>query len=181
MCRDLVTEVLQLSSLSPELRVTIETLYSMWQGIDKQLQQLGVKLREQAKSDPLEQWYRSVPGIGPLAARVLANELGDMQQFPNERALFSFTGLTPSEDSSGDTRRIGHISRQGSGRLRYVLIESAWVAIRKEPDLATAFERIALRAGKKRAIVAIARKLVGRIRAVIRTQHLYTVGKRQAA
>jgi transposase len=93
-----------------------------------------------------------------------------MHQSPNERALFSFTGLTPSEASRGDARRIGHISRQGAGRLRYVLIESAWVAIRKDPEFAATFERIALRAGKKRAIVAIARKLVGRIRAVIRTQ-----------
>lgn len=168
MSREIVTEVLQ-QALSPELRLTVETLYTMWQGIDEQLRHLEAKLREQAKHDPLEQWYRSVPGIGPLAARVLANELGDMQHFPNERALFSFTGLTPSEDSSGDTRHIGHISRQGAGRLRYVLIESAWVAIRKDPDLATAFARIAHRAGKKRAIVAIARKLVGRIRAVIRT------------
>jgi transposase len=180
MCRDIVTEVLQQPSLSPELHMTIETLSTMWRGIDEQLRHLGAKLREQAKHDPLEQWYRSVPGIGPLAARVLANELGDMRQFTNERALFSFTGLTPSESSSGDARRIGHISRQGAGRLRYVLIESAWVAIRKDPELATAFERIALRAGKKRAIVAIARKLVGRIRAVIRTQQRYEIGKHQA-
>ena len=181
MCREMVTEVLQQASLSPELRVMIETFSTIWQGIDEQLRHLGAKLREPAKHDPLEQWYRSVPGIGPLAARVLANELGDKQQFLNERALFSFTGLTPSEASSGDTRRIGHISRQGAGRLRYVLSESAWVAIRKDPDLATAFERIALHAGKKRAIVAIARKLVGRIRAVIRTQQRYKIGKPQPA
>ena len=86
-------------SLSPELRLTVETLYTLWQRIDEQLRQLGTNLRAQAKQDPLEHWYRSVPGIGPVAARVLANELGDMQHFPNERALFSFTGLTPSEDS----------------------------------------------------------------------------------
>ena len=180
MCKEIVEEVLQ-QPLPPELRMTVETLYALWQGIDEQLRQLATKLRDQAKHDPLESWYRSVPGIGPLAARVLANELGDMQQFPNERALFSFTGLTPSEDSSGDVRHIGHISRQGAGRPRHVLIESAWVAIRKDPDLATAFERIAHRAGKKRAIVAIARKLVGRIRAVIRTQRRYMIAGSSAA
>ena len=180
MCKEIVAEVLQ-QPLPAELRLTIETLYALWQGIDEQLRQLTPKLREQAKHDPLESWYRSVPGIGPLAARVLANELGDMRQFPNERALFSFTGLTPSEASSGDARRLGHISRQGAGRLRHVLVESAWVAIRKAPDLAAAFERIAYRAGKKRAIVAIARKLVGRIRAVIRTQRPYTITENAAA
>jgi transposase len=104
-----------------------------------------------------------------------------MQQFPHERAVFSFTGLPPSEDSSGDRRRVGHISRQGAGRLRHVLVESAWVAIRKDPDLTAAFERIAHRAGKKRAIVAIARKLIGRARAVLRTQRPYEVGPPRAA
>jgi transposase len=74
MCREIVTEVLQQPSVSPELRVTIETLSTLWRGIDEQLRHLGAKLREQAKHDPLEQWYRSVPGIGPVAARVLASE-----------------------------------------------------------------------------------------------------------
>jgi transposase len=106
MSSEVVAEVLQ-QSLSPELRLTVETLYTLWQRIDEQLRQLGTNLRAQAKQDPLEHWYRSVPGIGPVAARVLANELGDMQHFPNERALFSFTGLTPSEDSSG-----GHASHR---------------------------------------------------------------------
>ena len=180
MSHEVVTEVLQ-QPLSPELRLTVETLYSLWKGVDEQLRQLGAQLREQAKHDPLEPWYRSVPGIGPWAARVLANELGDMQQFPHERALLSFTGLTPSEDTSGDARHLGHISRQGAGRLRHVLVESAWVAVRKDPDLGAAFERIAHRAGKKRAIVAIARKLIGRARAVVRTRRPYEVGQRQAA
>jgi hypothetical protein len=62
-----------------------------------------------------------------------------------------------------------------------VLVESAWVAVRKDPDLAAAFARIAHRAGKKRAIVAIARKLIGRARAVVRTRRPYEVGQRQAA
>jgi transposase len=180
MSPEVVEEVLR-QPLAPELRLAIETGYALWQGVDGQLQQLGIQLREQAKHDPLERWYRSVPGIGPWAARVVANELGDMQQFPHERAVFSFTGLTPSEDSSGDRRRVGHISRQGAGRLRHVLVESAWVAIRKDPDLTAAFERIAHRAGKKRAIVAIARKLIGRARAVLRTQRPYEVGPPRAA
>jgi transposase len=52
---------------------------------------------EEGKKDPINVVYRSVPGVGPLIARVLSSELGNMSHFPNERALFSFTGLTPTE------------------------------------------------------------------------------------
>ena len=99
-----------------------------------------------------------------------------MSQFSNERSLFSHLGLTPSEFSSGENRRQGHITRQGSSRLRWILTEAAWQAIRKDQKLAEDFERISTRAGKKRAIVAIARKLAGRIRACFRKGQLYDLG-----
>ena len=91
-----------------------------------------------------------------------------MSQFTNERQLFSYTGLTPSEHSSGDTIRRGPITRQGNPRVRHVLCESAWTAIRKDPDLRHFYERLYPRTGKKKAIVAVARKLIGRIRSAFR-------------
>jgi transposase len=104
-----------------------------------------------------------------------------MSQFPNERALFSFVGLTPREFSSGDKRRLGHISRQGSGRIRGLLVEAAWFAVRFDTGLRQDFFRITHRAGKKRAIVAIARKLIGKVRASFRTQLPYQVAFKGAA
>ncbi|MDQ3230980.1 MAG: IS110 family transposase, partial [Pseudobdellovibrionaceae bacterium] len=56
-----------------------------------------------------------------VGAAVLAAELGDMSRFANEKGLFRYTGLTPTESSSGETVRRGHISRQGAGRLRGLL------------------------------------------------------------
>ena len=64
----------------------------------------GTKLQTQAE---LETVYRSAPGIGEVVARTLATELGDMSRFANERALFSYTGLTPSEYSSGSVDSAG--------------------------------------------------------------------------
>ena len=80
-----------------------------------------------------------------------------MTRFANERALFSYTGLTPSEHSSGTSVRRGHISRQGSSRVRHLLIETAWRALPRDAVLKEMFDRIAATRGKKRAIVAIAR------------------------
>ena len=98
-----------------------------------------------------------------------------MSQFENERQLFSYTGLTPSEHSSGEAIRRGHITRQGNTRVRCVLCEAAWIAIRKDQSLKDFFDNLYPRAGKKKAIVAVARKLIGRIRAAFRQQKLYQI------
>lgn len=165
-------------NVPPGLQYTITVLAKEWHGMNEKIKELEILLKEQAKQDEsIELIYRSVKGIGKTAARILANELGDMTQFPSERDLFSYTGLTPSEYSSGEHTRKGHISRQGKPILRSTLVQCAWVAIRYDKSLVEVFERISKRAGSKRAIVAIARKLIGRIRACFRTGELYRTQK----
>ena len=164
-------------SLPMELRLSLSWLSEQWRFATRQLLDIRRLLRDQARAQPrLEGVYRSVPGVGEVAARVLATELGDLTRFANERALFSYTGLTPSEYSSGRSVRRGPISRQGSSRVRHVLIEIAWRAVSRDAALHEIFERIAATRGKKRAIVAIARRLVGRMRACFRQGTRYAVG-----
>ena len=146
---------------------------NLWKSTNQEMKVLNEELKIQAQKDGLEGTYRSIPGFGAMTARVLSNELGDMKEFPNERTIFSFTGLTPREYSTGDNRRLGHISRQGSSRLRATLVEAAWRAIRRDPALNQDFLRLANKIGKKRAIVAIARKLIGRARALFRKKEYY--------
>ena len=172
MSHKLVKELLEQSS-SPELSLAIEVYWQVWQNIDTQIKKIEAQLHQQADQDPHEPTYRSAPGIGPLSARILSNELGDMSQFNNERQLFSYTGLTPSEHSSGDTIRKGHITRQGNNRVRHILNQAAWRAISIDRELKTFFESLYPRTGKKKAIVAVARKLIGRIRAAFRKGELY--------
>ena len=172
MSHKLVSELLSCSP-SSEFTLVIEAYWQIWKSIETQIKKIEQQLKEQAKVDPNETIYRSAPGIGPLSSRILSNELGDLSQFANERQLFSYTGLTPSEFSSGDTVRKGHITRQGNKRVRYILNQAAWRAIKKDLDLKEFFERLAPRTGKKRAIVAVARKLIGRIRAAFKTRKPY--------
>jgi len=158
------------------LRLAIHQYVDLWLEFDERIDKIEQQMACQAQQEgELELLYRSVPGIGPIAARTLANELGDMTQFKNEGQIFSYAGLTPSEYSSGEHIRQGHISRQGKPILRRILVQAAWVAIRKDNDLAQIYDRISAKAGCKKAIVAIARRLIGRIRACIRTGNLYTL------
>jgi len=167
-------EDLEQKKLADGLRYHIEALVEQWRFFDNKIAEVSKRIEDQGKEDvAYERVYRSVKGIGPTAARVLANELEDMSHFSSERALFSYTGLTPSEYSSGEHRRQGHISRQGKPILRKTLVQCAWVAIRYDSSLRDVYDRIAQRAGGKRAIVAVARRLVGRVRACFRTETLY--------
>lgn len=145
-----------------------------WLFLGMKLKEIDDELAKQALADKeLETIYQSVPGIGAVHARVLANELEDMRHFANERQLFSFTGLTPSEYSSGEHKRQGHISRQGRSLLRKTLIQASWKAIYKDSSLQLIFERVARTAGKKRAITGIARRLVGQMRSCLKANECY--------
>jgi len=164
-------------SLAPELRVSLTLLAEQWRFATRQLIEIRRLLQEQAAAQAeLEKVYRSVPGIGAVVARTFATALGDMTRFANERALCSSTGLTPSAYASGASGRRGPMSRQGSGRVRHLLIDTAWRALPRDRVLQDIFDRIAATRGKKRAIVAIARRLTGRIRACFRQGTTYAVG-----
>jgi transposase len=87
--------------------------------------------------------------------------------------LFSYTGLTPSEYSSGEHIRQGHITRHGKPILRKILVQAAWRAIRLDTSLEEIFRRLSTKIGKKKAIIGVARRLIGRIHACFRTGELY--------
>lgn len=156
-----------------DVSYALRLLCEEWLYLTEQLKKIKSKLAQQASEDLLEKTYRSLPGIGPATARILANELGDLSQFPNEKRLFSYTGLTPREHSSGEHRWLGHISRQGKSHVRRVLVQAAWIAIRHDEGLAKKFTELSKRAGSKRAIVAIARTMIGYARSCFRENRLY--------
>lgn len=168
-----VNDILQLSD-DCESVFYLKTMSRRWLQVNTEIKDIEKMLVSQAASEPdLEKIYRSAPGIGPIISRVLINELGDMSQFKSEKTLFSYTGLTPQEYSSGEHIRQGHISRQGKPILRKLLVQAAWTAIKKDIRLEEVFERICLKAGKKRAIIAIARRLIGHIRACLQKNEEY--------
>lgn len=172
--RTFVKDILTIEDES-DIIFYLQTMAKRWASTDSEIKEIEKRLSVQAKSQfDLERIVRSVPGIGPLASRILINELGDMSQFKNERSLFSFTGLTPQEYSSGEHIRQGHISRQGRAILRKILVQAAWKAIRKDLKLREVFEKICIRAGKKRAIIGIARRLIGHLRACLRKKEEYS-------
>jgi transposase len=147
------------------------------------LREIIVKLTKQIRSlanqEPYTQPVKnlcSVPGISTLTAMVLLTELADMSRFSNTDHLASYVGLSPGEDSSGDKERTTGLSRRRNGYLRSILIESSWVAVRKDPALLMSFTELTKRMSKNEAIIRIAHKLLNRIRHILTHNECYELG-----
>ncbi len=109
----------------------------------------------------------SIPGIGLLTAMEILLELQDFSRFRRAEQLAAYVGLTPSQYSSADKIRMGRITAAGKNTVRAALVESCWQLIRKDKVMRKKYEQIKARAGGKRAIVAISRKLILCIRRLI--------------
>jgi transposase len=118
----------------------------------------------------------SIPGISTTTAMVFLTEIVDINRFKSFDHLSSYFGLIPGEDSSGDKELHTGITRRRNSNLRILLIESSWVAVRKDPALLNSFNELSKRMPKNRAIIRIAHKLLSRIRYVLKNQCYYEIG-----
>jgi len=117
----------------------------------------------------------SIPGVGPRTAEAVLAYTDDVNRFGNYKQYCSYFGLTPKLDESGLCRRLGHISKRGPSVVRWVICESSWVAIRKSKGLRAFYERVKCgQDGRKKiAIVAVARKMLSIMRAMLMTGEFF--------
>lgn len=140
----------------------------------KKLFAIGKKERYRNAAEILS----GMPGVGLFSAIRLVLEWGeDWSRFTTAAKIASYSGLISSEYSTGDNVHRGHITGQSRGVIRVLLIQCAWVAIRKDPVLREKYQRVWKNSGSsKKAIVAVARKMVIRMRAVMLSGKKYEIG-----
>src|SRR6516225_204694 len=149
---------LELPAVSREL---VEDDLGLIDALQVRIDRLDWEIRQRARSDPRAGVLTQLPGIGLFTALVILAEVGDISRFASARKLASWAGLTPTVRGSDRVAHYGHISKEGSVWLRWVLCEAAQTA-KRSPEFAGTFQRIAQRRGKKIATTAIARKLATR-------------------
>jgi transposase len=117
----------------------------------------------------------SIPGVGPRTSEAILAYTDDIGRFSNYKKYCSYFGLTPKLDQSGMTRRVGHISKQGPSVVRWVLCESSWKVVRYVPAMKAFYERVMAgqKSRKKIAIVAVCRKMVSVMRAMLISGELF--------
>ena len=144
----------------------LEELYTL----ERQLKRVSDYLDEYLSGQSGAELLLSIPGVGPRTTEAVLAYTDNLNRFDNYKQYCSYFGLTPKLDESGSTRRLGHISKHGPSVVRWVLCESAWKVIRKSKALKEFYERV--KAGqdsrKKIAIVAVCRKLLCIMRAMLR-------------
>jgi transposase len=123
------------------------------------IQELTHALEEEVEKRAVTRRLMTHPGVGPLTALAYELVIGTPERFHCGKQIASYVGLVPAEKSSGDRRRLGHISKQGNALLRFLLVEAAQVTVRSQPQWRSKFFHLALRRGRKIAKVAMARKL----------------------
>jgi len=115
----------------------------------------------------------SVPGVGCLTAMILLTEIGDITRFRNLDKLCSFIGLVPMTNSTGENEKTGGITVRRNKILRTAIVESSWIAIRNDPALMLAYQKLVKRMEPQKAIIRIAKKLTNRILYVLKNKKAY--------
>lgn len=154
-----------------ELLKTLSFYEESIKGIDEKIKQLS--MISQYKQDV--EILCSVPGIGTLSAMIMLIEIGDFSRFEDTNKLKSYIGLIPREHSSGEKEVKTGITRRGNKFLKKIIIESSWVAVRKDKTLLSLYTKLTKRMRGAKAIIVIAGILLNRIRSIMRKREYYRI------
>lgn len=118
---------------------------------------------------------RTIPGVGPRTAEAVVAFLDDPHRFPNSKSVGSYFGLVPTQDQSGSSNRLGHITREGSATVRQLLTEAVWQASRRSPTVQAYLDRIQRNDPKRKkiAVVATAHYLVRAMWSMLKNQTVW--------
>jgi transposase len=169
--------------LSEADRFAVEQLRAEWEFQQRQLQALTAELKRFVAQAPTAEaearaLLESIPMVGPVTTEVVLSELADPRRFRSAKAAVAYAGMAPGQRESAGKKKGLPIERNGSKLLRWVLVEAAWRLVRQTGRWRVTFERLSGRIGRKKAIVAIARRLLGVMMALLKSgqpyRHAYT-------
>jgi transposase len=166
------------------LNTSLQALVALFDFLSAEKKRLTREVLALSRKEGYALWVRllkTIPGIGTLSAMEILVELDDIRLFQTADELTAYLGLTPSQYSSGEHIRMGHITHAGNQWVRTTLVESSWILIGKDPSMRRKYEEIKRRRWGKRAIVAVARILSGRIRRMLLDQVPYSIDFQKAA
>ena len=125
--------------------------------------ELSQAIEQEVERCPEAQRLMTHPGVGPVTALAFVLIIGEADRFSCGKQIASYLGLVPLEESSGNRRRLGHITKQGSSMLRFLLVEAAQATVRSLPQWRSQYFHLMMRRGRKIAKIAMARRLAVRL------------------
>jgi len=138
-------------------------LLELMDRLNPTIAELTQAIEQEVEKCPEARRLMTHPGVGALTALAFVLIIGKAERFSCGKQVASYLGLVPLEESSGNRRRLGHITKQGSSMLRFLLVEAAQVTVRSIPEWRSKYFHLAMRRGRKTAKVAMARRLAIRL------------------
>jgi len=145
--------------LAPWAQRRRHDLLELLDRLNPTIAELSQSVEREVEKCPEAQRLATHPGVGALTAMAFILIIGKAERFPCGKQVASYLGLVPLEDSSGNQRRLGHITKQGSSLLRFLSVEAAQVTVRSLPQWRSRYFHLMMRRGRKIAKVAMARRL----------------------
>jgi transposase len=161
--REAGREQLDSFQLAPWASRRRSDLLELLDRLNPTIAELTQAIEREVEKCPEAQRLRTHPGVGALTALAFVLIIGKAERFGCGKQVASYLGLVPLEESSGNRRRLGHITKQGSSMLRFLLVEAAQVTVRSVPEWRSKYLHLMMRRGRKIAKVAMARKLAVRL------------------
>jgi len=165
----------QVSAGSEFWQMQLGQLMDEYEFLDTQLFKVTARLDVYLKTKPGAVLLMTIPGIGPRTTEAVLAYTDDVARFGGSREYCSYFGVVPNLDQSGNSRRVGHITKHGPSVVRWLLCEAAWKSVAKSPSLKSFYERVMHGDPKRKkiAIVATGRKLLSIMRAMLTTGELF--------
>jgi transposase len=161
--RDAGREQLELFKLAPWASRRRRDLLELLDRLTPTIAELTQAVEQEVEKCPEAQRLQTHPGVGALTALAFVLIIGRAERFQCGKQIASYLGLVPMEESSGQRRRLGHITKQGNSLLRFLLVEAAQVTVRSDQEWRSKYFHLAMRRGRKIAKVAMARRLAVRM------------------
>ncbi len=164
--------------LSEADRFVADQLLDQLRALEGQLADLARRLKAFAAAAPTKEAEAravlgTIPGVGPVTIDVVVSELGDVARFGSAKKACAYAGLVPAVRQSGGKAQELGITKTGSPLLRWALVEAAWRLVRQTARWRSVYEGIKKRRGGKKAIVAVARRLLCVMYALLRSGKPY--------
>jgi transposase len=164
--------------LSKADRFAAEQIQAECDFFGRQRSAAQARIREFAAAAPAAEvearaLLRTIPGVGEITAEVVLAEIADIRRFRSAKQVAAYAGLSPGQRESAGKSRELHIEKEGSKYLRWVLVEAAWQLVRRSAYWKNIYEQLKQRLRAKRAIVAVARRLLGVMTAILKSGRRY--------
>ena len=161
--REQAREQLEAFRLAPWASRRREDLLQLLDGLNPTIAKLTLAIEQEAEKSAQARLLMTHPGVGALTALAFVLIIGEAERFQCGKQISAYLGLVPLEESSGERRRLGHITKQGNSLLRFLLVEAAQATTRSIPEWRSKYIHLMMRRGRKIAKVAMARKLAIRL------------------